>query len=104
LSNHDALATCSITELGFVRVLVQAPQYRVPISSSLKTLQRLRKCSTLKVIQLPDQNSAAELPSWVKGGRQITDGHLFKLAVSHNATLATLDEGIPSAFLIPPET
>ena len=102
LSNHDTLATCSITELSFVRVLVQAPQYRVPISSSLKTLQRLRKCSTLKVIQFPDQNSATELPTWVKGGRQITDGHLLKLAISHNASLATLDEGIPNAFLIPP--
>jgi hypothetical protein len=35
--------------------------------------------------------------------KHVTDGHLLQLAADHGATLATLDEGIPGAFLIPKE-
>lgn len=38
---------------------------------------------------------------WVKSGRQTTDGHLAELARAHDSVLATLDERIPSAFVIP---
>jgi len=101
LDKSDVLATCSISELGFVRVLAQAPQYRVPVSDSIKTLDRFRKDRMRTVCIFPDDRSASDLPRWVKGARQVTDGHLLGLAQSHGALLATLDEGIPSAFLIP---
>lgn len=101
LEKSDALATCSISELGFVRVLAQAPQYRVPVSDTIKTLDRFRKDRKRTVCILPDERSASVLPRWVKGARQVTDGHLLGLAHSHGAQLATLDEGIPGAFLIP---
>ncbi len=36
------LATCSITELGFVRVLAQAPQYGFTVGQACNLLQRLK--------------------------------------------------------------
>lgn len=42
-----------------------------------------------------------QLPGWVKAGRQTTDGHLAQLARAHDVVLATLDEQIPGAFVIP---
>jgi len=38
---------------------------------------------------------------WVKGPKQITDGHLAGLARVNGAVLATLDAGISSAMVIP---
>lgn len=101
LDKSETLATSSISELGFVRVLAQAPQYRVPLADSIRTLVRFRKDTKHAVRLLPDGRGATELPRWVKGARQITDGYLLGLAQSHGAVLATLDEGIPGAFLIP---
>jgi len=100
LPQEDALATCSITELGYVRILHQAPQYRVEVRESVKSLARFRKQSKRMVVFLPDGRSASDLPSWVRTGRQTTDGHLLGLADAHGARLATLDQGIPGAFLI----
>jgi toxin-antitoxin system PIN domain toxin len=97
----DRLATCSITELGFVRVLHQAPHLRVPVRESVRLLTRFRTNRRRVVIQLPDEHGASNLPQWVKTGRQITDGHLVGLAVRHGACLATLDSGIPTAIVIP---
>src|ERR1700723_2813726 len=41
------------------------------------------------------------LPGWVRAPKQITDGHLSKLATAKGAVLATLDENIPGSYLIP---
>ncbi len=49
---------------------------------------------------LPDDVGVAKLPKYVKGPKQITDGHLLALAERHGARLATLDRGIPDAELI----
>jgi len=65
------LLTCSITELGFVRVFIA------------------------------DDHDVSRLPPWAKTARQTTDGHLAELALAHDAALATLAERIPGAFLIP---
>jgi hypothetical protein len=43
--------------------------------------------------------------SWVpKTAKQIIDGHLVQLATSKSAILATLDERIPGAFLVPTQS
>lgn len=97
------LATCSITELGFVRVLAQAPQYGLTISQARNLLLRLKTANTLKFTFLPDAQDISELPDWVKTPKQITDGHLAQLAKANGAILATLDGKIPGAFLIPAE-
>lgn len=103
LPEGDGLATCSITELGFVRVLNLAPQYQVPVRDAVKTLERFRRWRKRPVIFLADDRAAVDLPDWVRGGRQVTDGHLLGLAQTHGAQLATLDEDIPGACLIPRE-
>jgi len=51
--------------------------------------------------RLADALGAERLPKWVKTGSQTTDGHLVALAAAHGSILATLDRGIPGAFVIP---
>lgn len=101
LPESDGLATCSITELGFVRVLNLAPQFQVPVRDAVKAAERFRRWRKRPVVFLPDSRGAGDLPDWVRGGRQVTDGHLLGLAQAHGAQLATLDEGIPGAVVIP---
>ena len=55
------LATCSITELGFVRVLVQAPQYGFAVSQARDLLLRLKAARVLKFI--PDDHDISRLPA-----------------------------------------
>lgn len=95
------LATCAITELGFVRVLTQAPLYGLTIAQARNLLLQLKGANTLKFTFIPDAHDISHLPDWVKTPQQITDGHLAQLAKAHGGTLATLDGGIPGAFLIP---
>jgi toxin-antitoxin system PIN domain toxin len=101
LPEKDRLATCAITELGFIRILNQVPQYRVPVGDARELVSRLRKNRKRRFVFISDDHGAAELPAWVKTGRQTTDGHLLELAKAHGAELATLDEGIPGASRIP---
>jgi predicted nucleic acid-binding protein len=95
------LATCSITELGFVRVLVQAPQYGFTIAHARNLLFRLKTGNALKFAFIADDHDVSHIPAWVKTAKQTTDGHLAQLAKAKGAVLATLDGRIPGAFLIP---
>jgi hypothetical protein len=52
-----------------------------------------------KVIRIEGTHS--HLPGWVRAPKQITDGHLSKLATAKGAVLATLDERIPGSYRIP---
>jgi len=92
------LATCSITELGFVRVLVQAPQFGFAVSQARDLLLRLKAAGAMTFI--PDNHDISHLPAWVKTAKQTTDGHLAQLAKANGAILATLDSRIPRAFQI----
>jgi predicted nucleic acid-binding protein len=96
------LLTCSITELGFVRVLAQAPQYGFTVSHARSLLLRLKSENILKFAFIPDDHDVSHLPARVKSAKQTTDGHLLQLAKAHGAVLAILDGKIPRAFLIPP--
>jgi uncharacterized protein len=96
------LATCSITELGFVRILAQAPQYGFTVAHARTLLLRLKTENTLKFTFIPDDHDVSHLPGWVKTAKQTTDGHLAQLAKANGAILATLLGRIPRAFLIPP--
>jgi predicted nucleic acid-binding protein len=95
------LATCSITELGFVRVLAQAPQYGFTIAHARTLLLRLKAGNTLNFTFISDDHDISHMPTWVKTAKQTTDGHLAQLAKVKGAILATLDGRIPGAFLIP---
>ncbi len=95
------LLTCSITELGFVRVLAQTPSYDFDFADALALLLRLKATSALKFNFVSDNHDVSRLPPWINSARQITDGHLAQLAKDNGAVLATLDRGIPGAFVIP---
>jgi predicted nucleic acid-binding protein len=95
------LATCPITELGFVRVLAQASQYGVTVGQACSLLQRLKASRTMNFTFIPDDLDISHLPGWVRTAKQTTDGHLAQLAVANSSVLATLDKGIPQAFPIP---
>jgi predicted nucleic acid-binding protein len=110
------LLTCPITELGFVRVLSQAPQYGLTVAQVRTVLiqmknqeikkqritkQRSRQQGAVRFAFIADDHDVSRLPVWAKSQRQITDGHLAELALANGCVLATLDEGIPGAFLIP---
>jgi uncharacterized protein len=95
------LATCSITELGFIRILAQTPAYGLPVSQARTLLLRLKQIDAFRENFIADDHDLSRLPDWVKTPKQITDGHLLELARANGATLATLDEKIPGAFLIP---
>jgi predicted nucleic acid-binding protein len=95
------LATCSITEIGFVRVLSQAPVYGFAVMQARALLLRLKKEQASRVAFIADDHDVSSLPIWVKTPRQITDGHLAELASAHGAILATLDENIAGSYVIP---
>lgn len=95
------LATCAITELGFVRVLVHASQYGLTVSQARSLLLRLKSGRAIPFTFLSDDQDISRLPEWVKFPKQITDGHLVNVARANGALLATLDRGIAGAVLIP---
>ncbi len=95
------LATCSITELGFVRVLAQAPAYGLPVAQARTLLLRLKRARASRLTFIADGHDVSHLPAWVRAPKQITDGHLGKLASANAAILATVDDNIPGSYLIP---
>lgn len=95
------LATCPITELGFVRVIAQAPAYGMTIAQARTLLSRLKMNKVIPFSFMTDAHDITHLPAWVKAAKQTTDGHLVELARANDAVLATLDERIPGAHLIP---
>ena len=95
------LATCSITELGFVRVLSQAQQFRFSVVQARELLLQLKAAEAIHCTFIPDGHDVSYLPKWVRSPKQITDGHLVELAKANGAQLATLDEKFPGSFLIP---
>jgi uncharacterized protein len=97
----DRFLTCSITELGFVRVLGNARAYGMDVAQARSLLMELKAWRTLPLEFIPDGDDISFLPKWAKNPAQTTDGHLLQLAIAHEAVLATLDDGIPGAFLIP---
>jgi predicted nucleic acid-binding protein len=60
------LATCSITELGFVRVLAQAPHYGFTVAHARTLLLRLKTGNSLKFTFITDDQDVSHLPAWVK--------------------------------------
>lgn len=95
------LATCSITESGFVRVLSQNPSYLHSVMQARALLLRLKESVDLRLAFLEDNQDISALPKWVMTAKQVTDGHLLALAKAKSFHLATLDKKIRGAFVIP---
>lgn len=97
------LMTSAIPELGFVRVSVQRPGSRVTVAQATETLAGMLAALGRRHVLLPDDQAARPFPTWCVSASRTTDAHLLDLAAAHGARLATLDTGIPGAYLIPPE-
>lgn len=95
------LATCSITELGFVRVLAQAAAYGFTVEQARNLLLRLKAGGSPNFTFIADDHDVSHLPAWAKNPKQTTDGHLVALASANEAVLTTLDARIPGAHFIP---
>lgn len=96
------LATSAIPELDFVRVSVQRTGGLLSIGDAGSTLSGMLGSLGRKHVFLPDdQPSAFQWPDWCSSASRTTDAHLLTLAENHGLRLATLDEAIPGAFLIP---
>jgi predicted nucleic acid-binding protein len=95
-------ATCSTTELGFVRIACGKLGFAEDVNVAQADLNRLKARRVFTF--LTDDCGADRLPGWVEKSKQVTDGHLLQLATDHCASLATLDEGIPGAVLLPKES
>jgi hypothetical protein len=101
-SEHaPVLATCAITELGFVRVVAQVPNYGASVAEARVLLSRLKQSIVVPFHFISDDHGAAHLPAWAKTPKQTTDGHLAELARANGALFATLDKGVPRAYVIP---
>lgn len=94
-----SLHTCSIVELGFIRVSV-ATGLQPDVDTAKTALADLKASSTVPFSLVPDELGAAHLPKFVKRPQDITDGHLCELARKHSLRLVTLDRGIPHALVI----
>ena len=95
------VATCAITELGFIRVISQTGSYGLTVAEAQKELLILKSLPYLSWEFFGDELDVSALPNWVKTGRQTTDGHLIQLAQAYGTVLATMDAKIPGAFVIP---
>jgi hypothetical protein len=93
--------TSPVTEIGFVRVVANVAMYGLSVAQAKGLLLGMKTNAAQPLTFLPDGNDISALPKWVKSPKQTTDGHLVQLAKANGAVLATLDEGIAGAFLIP---
>jgi predicted nucleic acid-binding protein len=99
LTAQDTLLLTPWTEMGFMRVGLQA-RLLPDIATGRKLLAGLAG-GKAKVGFCPDGSRADDLPAWATTPALIGDGHLTALAAANRARLATLDEGIADARLIP---
>jgi predicted nucleic acid-binding protein len=97
----DRAVTCSIVELGVIRVLPQLPDADYSVEEAQHLLALVKAAYQPNLTLLSDDLGADQLPKWVKNPGQTTDGHLVLLAKANGATLATMNRKIHGAFLIP---
>lgn len=95
----EGLATCVITELGFVRVSVQAG-LQPDVATAVKALASLKASSPVGIELWPDALGVDRLPRFVRKPYELTDGHLLELAQANGARFVTLDGDIPEALLV----
>jgi predicted nucleic acid-binding protein len=91
--------TCSITEIGFVRVSILTG-LQPDIATAKQALDALKSSSKIRFELIPDDLGAAHLPAFVKRPQSVTDGHLLELARKNSMQLATFDQAIPNALHI----
>jgi predicted nucleic acid-binding protein len=91
--------TCSITEIGFIRVSV-VTGLQPDVATAKQALDALKSSSRIRFELIPDDIGSAQLPAFVKKAQAVTAGHLFELARKNSMQLVTFDQGIPNALYI----
>lgn len=97
---EDKLLTSAIPQLGFVRVSVQRTAGQVSAEAAGEVLSGMLLSLGAAHAFVPDDQESFRWPVWCKAASRTTDAHLLALARAHGAELATLDEGIPGAFIV----
>jgi len=95
------LLTSVIPELGFVRVSVQRVGGGLEVKEAVATLAGMLRSLGMVHSFLPDDLPSSAFPPWCASASRTTDAHLLALARKNGTELATLDTGIPGAFLLP---
>ena len=95
---HKALATCPLSELGFLRISTNPRTYNVSMSLARRSLEAFLAAHQVESIP-------ADLPALKSTARttgEVTDCYLADLAASKRMKLATLDTGMahPAVELI----
>jgi predicted nucleic acid-binding protein len=88
------LRTCAHTELGFIRVSMQAFAYTLD-QAQLALAATKAECGGF-VAEAPSPKLAA----WAMSAGRTTDAYLAQLAAKHGLTLATFDRRIPASAFI----
>ncbi len=97
----DRFFTSALPQLGFVRVSVQRSRGLISVAEAGETLAGMLSALGKRHAFLADDQWAIHFEQWCVSAGQTTDAHLVSLARAHAAVLATLDTGIPDAFLVP---
>jgi toxin-antitoxin system PIN domain toxin len=93
-STSDMFAVCPIVEGALVRFLVRLGESPITATEVLSRIRNLPMCELW-----PDAISYADVNlEHVVGHRQVTDAYLVALARTRAGVLATLDEGLASAY------
>lgn len=88
------LATCAQSELGFIRVSMQA--YRFSLEQAQTALAEMKRATGSFVASAPSPKLAA----WSATAAKTSDAYLAQVAASNGMKLATFDAGIPGATRI----
>jgi predicted nucleic acid-binding protein len=90
---NPGFATCPVTELGLIRVLMQLGALAEEAFDHLCKVK-----SSAKFI--PCDEPAAIIAGKIKSHKQTTDAYLLALAKEHSLALCTFDAGIKGAELV----
>lgn len=95
------ILTSPNTQLGFIRISTQRSLGEISLSEASQILSEMIHFWGDQHQFITDSIDSLHFPEWCHSPKQTTDAHLLKLAQSQQAKLATLDQKIPDAFLIP---
>lgn len=98
LAVSDEVLLCPHVELAFVRVALLG-KYINEMATAKKVIAGFVP-GKARLVFVPDASRAKDLPPWVKKAAAVADGHLLNVAEAHGARFATMDEGIPGAWVI----
>lgn len=90
----DSMATCALTEFGFIRISILV--FGVSLTEARNDLADLKA----KVGRFVEKALSPSVPDRSKNAANTTDANLIQMAQSAGLQLATFDTGIPGAELI----